>query len=126
MKARHELLLRTIGTIGVFDEETDAYQFATQFLWILPTIVICGGLFDVMIAVLYMRTLHPWKQILFGETESEPDVESRALLQDPDQGPTTPEQENISEQQAKAAHVRAETAEKEVRDMQKKMQQLER
>ena len=95
MKARHELLLRTIGTIGVFDEETDAYQFATQFLWILPTIVICGGLFDVMIAVLYMRTLHPWKQILFGETESEPDIESRALLQDPDQGPTTPEQENI-------------------------------
>ena len=95
MKARHELLLRTIRTIGVFDEETDAYQFATQFLWILPTIVICGGLFDVMIAVLYMRTLHPWKQILFGETELGPDVESRALLQDPDQGPTTPEQENI-------------------------------
>ena len=62
MKERHELLLITIG--GVFDEEEYAYWLVTEFSWILPTIVLCGGLLDLLLIGFYMNFAHPWKDIL--------------------------------------------------------------
>ena len=68
MKARHELLL---GAIGTFDEEDQAYLLVTQLTWILPTIILCGGLIDLLLIVFYMKFAHPWKDILVGENTSE-------------------------------------------------------
>ena len=62
MTKRHELLLGAIG--GVYDEEEHAYHLATEFSWILPTIILCGGLIDLILIVLYMKFTHPWKEIL--------------------------------------------------------------
>ena len=69
MKERHELLLETIG--GVFDEEEYAYLRITKFSWILPTIIICGGVIDLLLVVFYMKFAHPWKDILVGQNTSE-------------------------------------------------------
>ena len=69
MKARHKLLLEAIG--GVFDEEEYAYLRITKFSWILPTIIICGGVIDLLLIVFYMKFAHPLKDILVGENTSE-------------------------------------------------------
>ena len=69
MKARHKLLLEAIG--GVFDEEEYAYLQITKFSWILPTIIICGGVIDLLLIVFYMKFAHPLKDILVGENTSE-------------------------------------------------------
>ena len=60
VRDRHELLL---AAIGVFPEEENAYWLATKLSWILPTIIISGGLVDLLLIVIYMKT-HPWKGIL--------------------------------------------------------------
>ena len=69
MKARHKLLLEAIG--GVFDEEEYAYLQITKFSWILLTIIICGGVIDLLLIVFYMKFAHPLKDILVGENTSE-------------------------------------------------------
>ena len=69
MKARHELLLEAIG--GAFDEEEQAYLRVTKFSWILPTIILSGGVIDLLLIVFYMKFAHPWKDILVGENTSE-------------------------------------------------------
>ena len=69
VKARHQLLLEAIG--GVFDEEDDAYLLVTKFSWILPTIILSGGLIDLLLIVFYMKFAHPWKDILVGENTSQ-------------------------------------------------------
>ena len=63
MKTRHELLL---ASIGVFPEEEYAYWLATEMSWILPTIILCGGLVDIILGVMYLKN-HPWKGILKSE-----------------------------------------------------------
>ena len=73
MKARHELLLETLGE--VFDEEEHAYKMVAELSWLLPTIIICGGLLDLLFIVIYMRFAHPWREILYGEKMSEKDDE---------------------------------------------------
>ena len=69
VKARHQLLLDAIG--GVFDEEEQTYLRVTKFSWILPTIILCGGLIDLLLIVFYMKFAHPWKDILVGENTSD-------------------------------------------------------
>ena len=78
MKNRHELLL---GAIGVFDEEEHAYQLATEFSWILPMVVLCGGLVDIPLIVLYMKFAHPWKDILCKEQAWKTDGEPKEVGQ---------------------------------------------
>ena len=63
------MLLEAIG--GVFDEEEYAYLRITKFSWILPTIIICGGVIDLLLIVFYMKFAHPLKDILVGENTSE-------------------------------------------------------
>ena len=78
MKDRHILLL---GAIGVFDEEEHAYQLATEFSWILPTVVLCGGLLDILLIVLYMKFAHPWKDILSNDQAWKTDGEPKEVSQ---------------------------------------------
>ena len=61
--------METIG--GVFDEEEDAYVLVTKFSWILPTIILCGGVIDLLLIIFYMKFAHPWKDILVGENTSQ-------------------------------------------------------
>ena len=60
--------METIG--GVFDEEEDAYLLVTKLSWILPTVILGGGLIDLLLIVFYMKFAHPWKDILVGENTS--------------------------------------------------------
>ena len=73
MKDRHKLLLEAIG--GVFDEEEYAYDLVTELSWILPAVVLCGGLVDLILIVIYMKFAHPWKGILSEDKTSKTDVE---------------------------------------------------
>ena len=52
-----------LSAIGVFLQEENAYWLATELSWILPTIVLCGGIIDILLLVMYMKN-HPWKDIL--------------------------------------------------------------
>ena len=79
MKARHNRLLETIGV--VFDEEEYALWLVTDFSWILPIIILCGGLLDLLFIGFYMRFAHPWKEILYGEKMSEKDKEAKVNSQ---------------------------------------------
>ena len=74
---RHKLLLETIG--GVFDEEEHAYTLATEFSWILPTVIIFGGLFDLILIMIYMKFAHPWKDILSQEKVTQTDKDGKRL-----------------------------------------------
>ena len=68
MRSRHQLLL---GSIGVFDEETSAYNLVTSLEWVLPLTVCIGGAVDALLVFLYLRYLHPWSDILFYQEKEE-------------------------------------------------------
>ena len=74
---RHKLLLETIE--GVFDEEKYAYTLATGFSWILPTVIICGGLLDLILIIIYMKFAHPWKDILSQEKLTQRDKDEKEV-----------------------------------------------
>ena len=78
MKDRHILLL---GAIGVFKEEEHAYQLVEEFSWILPIVILCGGLVDILLIVLYMKFAHPWKGILSKDQAWKTDGESKEVGQ---------------------------------------------
>ena len=75
VKERHELLLQTLG--GSFDEEEHAYRLVTKLSWMLPIIIVCGGVLDMIVIFSYMRFAHPWKDILSGEKAPEDGLESK-------------------------------------------------
>ena len=58
---RHHLIL---PAIGVFQQEEDAYNLAVLLRWLLPLIVILASLLDLVLMMVYMKNLHPWKGIL--------------------------------------------------------------
>ena len=62
VRSRQQLLL---GAIGVFDEETSAYNFVATLEWALPLTVCIGAAVDALFVFLYLRFLHPWSDILF-------------------------------------------------------------
>ena len=64
VKERHEII-RGVSN-SVFDEEERAFLFVTKLSWILPTIILCGGLVDLLLSFVYMKFYHPWKEILSG------------------------------------------------------------
>ena len=61
MQERHNILL---GTIGVFPQETEALERLTLLSWLLPTVVALATLIDVLLVLLYVYILHPWKVII--------------------------------------------------------------
>ena len=64
VKERHEIILGVSNS--VFEEEERAFLLVTKLSWILPTIVLCGGLVDLLLSFVYMKFYHPWKEILSG------------------------------------------------------------
>ena len=67
--ARHELLLEALGP--VFPEEEHSYQLVSKLSWILPTIILCAGLVDLIFVIVYMKFAHPWKDIISKEKKPE-------------------------------------------------------
>ena len=61
MIARHQLLEAAIGT---FQEEKEGYEIAILLVWLLPTVVVTGALFDMACIIIYMKFAHPWVAIL--------------------------------------------------------------
>ena len=74
VKERHELIR---GAIGVFDEEERAYWLVTELSGILPTIILYGGLIDILLTIAYMKFFHPWKGILSNKSKSSKDASSK-------------------------------------------------
>ena len=62
VKERHELILVVTGS--VFEREERAYWLVKELSWILPTVILCGGLVDLLLSFIYMKFYHPWKDIL--------------------------------------------------------------
>ena len=53
-----------MNTIGVFPEEEEALARVTLLSWLLPTVVAFSTLIDVLLVLLYVNILHPWRVIL--------------------------------------------------------------
>ena len=58
-------------SIGVFDEEEEAYQLVIKLAWILPMVVLLGALLDNILVYVYMWFAHPWRKILFSKQKYE-------------------------------------------------------
>ena len=52
------------NNIGTFEEEDEALDLLTRLTWQLPVFVIVSALLDLVLAVVYLKWLHPWKIIL--------------------------------------------------------------
>ena len=61
MREKHLVLFDNIGT---FAEEDEAFDLLTLLTWLLPVIIIVSTIFDLVLAVVYLKWLHPWKIIL--------------------------------------------------------------
>ena len=61
MREKNLVLLANIGT---FAEEDEAFDLLTRLTWLLPVIIIVSAIFELVLAVVYLKWLHPWKIIL--------------------------------------------------------------
>merc|ERR1712107_829146 len=55
--------------IGTYEEEDKAFNLLSWLSWHLPVFVIASALLDLLLAVVYLKWLHPWKIILQEEPE---------------------------------------------------------
>ena len=53
-----------LDNIGTFEEEDEALDLLTRLTWQLPVFLIVSALLDLVLAVVYLKWLHPWKIIL--------------------------------------------------------------
>ena len=68
MRARHHLLLMTIGT---FPEEENTFTLVTILMCVLPLGLVITSLLEWGLFLLYNRMLHPWKEILKNDLSHE-------------------------------------------------------
>ena len=61
MTEKHLALRDNIGT---YEEEDKAFNLLTWLSWHLPVFVVASALLDLLLAVVYLKWLHPWKIIL--------------------------------------------------------------
>ena len=61
MTEKHFALRDNIGT---FAKEDEAFNLLTRLNWELPIFVISSAMIDLLLAVVYLKWLHPWKMIL--------------------------------------------------------------
>ena len=61
MSAKHLALRDNIGT---YHKEDKAFDLLTRLNWELPIFVISSAMIDLLLAVVYLKWLHPWKMIL--------------------------------------------------------------
>ena len=52
------------NNIGTYADEDKAYELLTWLSWHMPIFVIASALLDLILAVVYLKWLHPWKIIL--------------------------------------------------------------
>ena len=50
--------------IGTFAKEDEAFDLLTRLSWQLPVFFISSAIADLIMAVVYLKWLHPWKIIL--------------------------------------------------------------
>ena len=48
----------------MFEEEEATYVLFSNLKWALPLILLAASVFDVLLMILYIKWLHPWKGIL--------------------------------------------------------------
>ena len=50
--------------IGTYEDEDKAFNLLTWLSWHLPVFVVASALLDLLLAVVYLKWLHPWRIIL--------------------------------------------------------------
>ena len=70
VREKHLTLRNNLRT---FAKEDEALDLLTRLNWELPIFVISSAMIDLLLAVVYLKWLHPWKIIL-------QDVSSKSLL----------------------------------------------
>ena len=58
---RHSVLVANIGT---FAEEDEAYELLNNLRVSLPLVVMVTWILDALLAIVYLKWLHPWKILL--------------------------------------------------------------
>jgi len=66
VRERHSVLVLNIGT---FAEEDEAYELLNNLIVSLPLVVLVTWIFDALLAIVYLKWLHPWKILLQEEPE---------------------------------------------------------
>ena len=61
IQERHQLV---VSTIGAFAEEQEAFDLMSGLIWQLPLFMAVAALIDLLLVVVYMNWLHPWRGIL--------------------------------------------------------------
>ena len=61
VKERHSALVLNIGT---FIEEDEAYELLNSLTMYLPFVVMVTWVFDTLLAVVYLKKLHPWRILI--------------------------------------------------------------
>ena len=60
-----------MGAIGTFPEEDDGLEMIEKLSWILPITILMGSFLDTILVVVYMKFVHPWRDILISELKSD-------------------------------------------------------
>ena len=68
MRERHVTIK---SVIGVFPEETDAFEKTTFLSWIIPFLLTIFSLLDLAMVCVYQKYLHPWTCI-FDKEDTNP------------------------------------------------------
>ena len=53
-----------VSTIGSFEEEQKAFDLMSRLVWQLPLFMAVAALIDLLLVLVYMNWLHPWRGIL--------------------------------------------------------------
>ena len=61
MREKHSALVLNIGT---YAEEDDALELLNSLSIFLPFVIMITCIFDALLAVVYLKWLHPWKILL--------------------------------------------------------------
>ena len=61
MSEKHLTLRDNIGT---YAKEDEAFDLLNNLSWKLPIVVIVSAILDLLLAIVYLKWLHPWKTIL--------------------------------------------------------------
>ena len=63
---RHNVVSKAIG---FFDEEKQAYDLVTRAMWAMPVAVSASAMFDVTVVIVYMKFIHPWRELRAANAE---------------------------------------------------------
>ena len=53
-----------VAHIGAFEEEQNAFDLMSRLIWQLPLFIVLTAILDLLLVLVYMKWLHPWKAIL--------------------------------------------------------------